>query len=122
MVIHIELINYDKINGIKSRIPDEFYEALLGELVSIFGINFRENITFDLCTSGGIAALFATCKKLDMLWLYEEWYRFLWYDSDILEERIESELSNIKTKDKYYKYVLNEMHNYNVSHFGGDSD
>lgn len=101
---------------IKSCIPDHFYYALVGELVSVFGcfilrpldcseydddgvrIANKDNTytepvyDLNLSTNSGSLAFFATCEKLHMMWLYNYWESLVWYESDIFDGEIENEI------------------------------
>lgn len=125
--VHVE---YDIPEDIKSRIPDCFYIAMVGELVSIFGINIFQKIEYaeyddngeeieasyyDLNsgTGGWHEAFKMTCRKLDMLWLIEYCRSLEWYDRDIFDGEIEGEIiKRCCEKDFgedhancYYKYL-----------------
>lgn len=118
------VIHYKHIEEVKQRIPEMFYLALLGELISIFGRNYYLSLSddletvydFDSGTAGWAAAVYMTCKKLDMMWLFEEWSQLPWYDSDTLDGQIEEELTKIINDDSitagansYYKYLISKM-------------
>lgn len=126
--VHAE---YSIPDSIKKNIPDYFYYALAGELASIFGPwilqkqafpefdddgNEIENYSYyDLLSGSGgwVEAFFATCRKLDMMWLIEYWDSLGWYDSDIFDGEIESEIIERFCKvdvsqqhaNCYYKYL-----------------
>ena len=108
-------VNYSIPLGIKSRIPNYFYFAMAGELVSIFGPHILEKWTpteyddngneisgdpdvdgsyYDLNSGSGgwCAAFFATCKKFDMLWLRDYASTLEWYDWDKFHGEIEDEI------------------------------
>ena len=130
--VHIE---YEIPKEIKEKIPDYFYYAMAGELVSVFGpyilqhppagyydeendewVEDGEEDYYDLDTSTGgwCEAFYATCKKLDMQWLYDYWRTLAWYDSDIFDGEIEDEIiKRFCEKDHladhancYYKYLI----------------
>ena len=117
------VINYKHIDEIKNRIPEIFYRALLGELISVFGVGFYLSYSsdgevvydFDSGTAGWAVAVYMACNKLDMMWLFEEWNSLPWYDSDTMDGEIEEELAKIvkarqDTKDdSYYLYLLSKM-------------
>lgn len=113
------IINYDHINSIIARIPEMFYYALLGECVAMLGQNYYTSnneieFDFDTGTAGWAAALYATCKKLDMEWLYNEWTLMPYYDSDTLDAQIEEKLICMLQNEHtginpYYKHVLVKM-------------
>lgn len=108
---------------IDDHIPNYFYYAMAGELVSIFGPKILEKVDYpeydddgnqipgdpnvdasyyDLYsgTGGWLAAFKMTCKKLDMMWLMEYREGLEWYDSDILDGIIEDRIiKNFIEKD-----------------------
>ena len=113
-------VEYSIPDDIKSRIPDYFYYAMAGELVSVFGpdvLKYEEEIDdyylFSSTTGWGLAFKM-TCKKLDMDWLWEYWRTLEWYDSDIFDGEIETEIiERFCKKDHgkdgancYYDYLL----------------
>lgn len=118
-----DIIDHERIAEIKKRIPEMFYHALLGELISVFGIGFYHSYSddgeiiydFDSGTAGWTAALYMTCKKLDMMWLFEAWHSMAWYDSDTLDGEIEEELARVvklrhsANANDYYLHALSEM-------------
>lgn len=106
---------------IKSRIPEHFYYALGGELVSVFGrdalIPDEDGLSpLDYCTStaGYVAALKATCRKLDMDWLMDYWNKLPWYQSDVFDGEITDEVAKRfndqngakNNANPYYLYLL----------------
>ena len=97
-------IEYNIPKEIKEKIPFMFYQALFGELVSVFGFEFLvpheelyngKDIVKDYTemvskfifasenTSGYNAAFKQTCRKLSMEWLIDYGKTLDWYDSDI---------------------------------------
>ena len=123
-------------DSIKKNIPDYFYYALAGELVSIFGpwillkqsfpefdddgdeiqpLTEGDRSYYDLNISSGgwYEAFIATCRKLDMMWLVEYWKKLSWYDEDVFNSEIESEIIERFCKvdvsqqhaNCYYKYL-----------------
>ena len=130
--VHVE---YKIPEEIKSRIPDYFYYAMAGELVSIFGPAILEKITVDYdedeneyplsddeayydlssSTMGWKYAFIETCRKLDMMWLNEYRKTLEWYDGDIFDGIIEDNIITYfckkdHTQDHsncYYKHLLN---------------
>lgn len=81
--------------SIRKRIPDYFYFAIGGELVSIFGTGVFEcdedgmqGIDFIAGTAGHYAAFRMTCRKLGMQWLLDYWEELMWYDSDAFDSEI----------------------------------
>lgn len=102
-------VGYHIPEDIKSRIPDYFYIAMAGELVSIYGIKILQKIEYseyddngdkieysyydlDSSTGGWNEAFKATCRKLNMLWLIEYCHSLDWYDYDIFNGEIEGEI------------------------------
>ena len=108
-------IEYTIPKEIKNRIPDYFYYAMAGELVSVFGPyileeqdyleyddegNVIEPLSDTPCTyynlnsstGGWIEAFKETCRKLDMMWLVDYWRTLEWYDSDLFDGEIEDEI------------------------------
>lgn len=114
--VHVE---YKIPEEIKSRIPDYFYYAMAGELVSIFGPyilkKFESQYDLDSGTGGWYEAFAMTCRKLNMAWLVEYWGNLPSYDSDIFDGLIEQEIiKRFCEKDHlqdhancYYKYLVN---------------
>lgn len=124
--VHVE---YTIPKDIKSRIPDYFYFAMAGELVSIFGPHILEKVDYpeydndgneipgdpnidnsyyDLCsgTSGWYEAFKMTCKKLNMMWLMDYYKTLEWYDSDIFDGIIEDRIiKNYIEKDHMHDQV-----------------
>lgn len=120
---------------IKSCIPDYFYYAMVGELVSVFGVSILqklEHIEYDaegvrlldhtkedcsyydlLASTGGWGiAFYATCRKLNMIWLYNYWKSLVWYESDIFDREIENEIIErflendcVQRDNPYCKYI-----------------
>ena len=85
---------------IKNRIPEHFYYALGGEFVSVFGrdalIPDEDGLSpLDFCTgtAGYVAALKATCQKLDMGWLLDYWNELPYYQSDVFDGEIADEVT-----------------------------
>ena len=108
-------VEYKIPKEIDSRIPDYFYYAMAGELVSIFGPHILEKVDYpeydddgnqipgdpnvdasyyDLAsgTGGWYEAFKMTCKKLDMMWLMDYYKTLEWYDSDIFDGIIENRI------------------------------
>ena len=92
----MDAMDYKIPEDIKSCIPDYFYYALAGELVSIFGPNIVQPINdyYDLQTSshGWDKAFFATCEKLNMTWLYNYLVSLDWQETDIFNGEIEEKI------------------------------
>ncbi len=131
----MDAMDYKIPEDIKSCIPDYFYYALAGELVSVFGISIFQKLEpieydaegvrlsaltkedcsyYDLLTSTGgwEIAFYATCKKLNLIWLYNYWKSLVWYESDIFDGEIENEIIErflendcVQRDNPYYKYI-----------------
>lgn len=104
-------------DAIKKRIPPYFYAALGGELVSVFGpLIFEKDednipgLYYIESTCGWSGALRQTCKKLDMIWLFEYYDALTWYDSDAFDDELGEEvLRYFDSTDKgndYYQYLI----------------
>lgn len=129
--VHVE---YKIPDDIKSRIPEYFYYAMAGELVSVMGASVLDLLEvplecsdgtedydyyYDLhnSTSGWGMAFKMTCYKLDMMWLVDYWNTLEWYDSDIFDGEIEWEIIGLIKNGKiecngandYYKYLLKKF-------------
>ena len=82
-------------DDILTKIPDYFWPALAGELVSVCDpfifdeadVGVRA-IDFITGTAAWDEAFKATCKKLGMKWLNEYRDKLEWYDSDRFDDRI----------------------------------
>ena len=124
-------VNYEIPQEIDSRIPNYFYYAMTGELVSIFGPLILEKIDYleyeydddgnqipgdpnvdasyyDLnsSTGGWNEAFKMTCKKLDMMWLMDYYRTLECYDSDIFDGIIEDRIiENYIEKDHMHDHA-----------------
>jgi len=122
-------VKYKIPKEIDSQIPDYFYYAMAGELVSIFGAWILEKqdypeydddgneIAGDLnvdgsyydlnsSTGGWNEAFKMTCKKLDMMWLMDYYETLEWYDSDIFDGIIEDRIiENYIEKDHMHDHA-----------------
>ena len=112
------LLDYKIPNEIKCRIPNYFYIALIGELVSIFGEKILQPLdcgeyNLESSTAGWHTAFVMTCKKLDMEWLLE-YHKTLptYVELDMFNGEIEKEVIKVLTNkelehvaNSYYKYV-----------------
>ena len=114
---------------INDRIPEYFYYAMAGELVSIFGSWILEKQDYpeydddgneisgdpnvdasyydlDSGTGGWFEAFRMTCKKLDMMWLMNYYKTLKWYDSDIFDGIIEDRIiENYIEKDHIHVHA-----------------
>ena len=102
-----------------SNIPDYFYPAFAGELVSVFGTDIftqdddgDNTLLYVSGTSGWHAALKMTCYKLNLYWL-QNWYDELeWYDSDDFDSKLVellfSKFLNAKSEyaNPYYLWLI----------------
>ena len=118
---------YDPIAKLKTyaeilkNIPDYFYAAFAGELVSVFSPTIFDKdedgtlgLAFCTGTNGWNAALEITCKKLDIMWLYAFYETLHWDESDKFDSDIYvllvSKFINVETPDnKYYQYLLDKL-------------
>ena len=102
---------------IKEKIPEHFYYALGGELVSVFGKDLLCEdedgiVPLDYVggTAGYVETLKTTCRKLGMEWLFVYWSGLEWYDSDLFDGEITDEVIRCFSKEgnsnPYYKYLL----------------
>lgn len=76
-----------------SDIPEEFWYAFGGELVSVFGAHAMEESYLERASStcGFSAAFRAACGKLGLPRLYERSEKLAWYDYDIFADCIAKE-------------------------------
>lgn len=99
-----------------AKIPKYFYQALLGELISVFGVHIIElgEKIGDLhsSSSGWWVALQQTCEKLNMNWLIQYHESLEWYDSDILDGELEKHCCELISKEdkkmEYYSYLFDK--------------
>lgn len=91
--------DYKIPEDIKAIIPDYFYEAFGGELVSVFGVDVLNKnkdgeygLAFLEGTAGYVEAFRATCKKLGMDWLADYYDALLWHESDLFDGEISDEV------------------------------
>lgn len=110
--------NFDKI---LSNIPDYFYPAFAGELISVFGSEIigpsetgEDPLFYISGTTGWNAALRMTCKKLGIDWLMN-WYDELeWFDSDDFDgelvEMINSKFLKVESEsaNPYYRWLIDK--------------
>ena len=130
-------IEYQMPEEIKKRIPDYFFRAFFGELISVFGpqlivpdcdmykeltdneeYSYVGQLNVSLCMNGGTSgwaeALKQTCKKLSMMWLWEYYCGLEWFDSDLFDGEISDYVIEAFFNDKnehcnsYYKYLRHE--------------
>lgn len=105
--------DYKIPDDILTKIPDYFWPALAGKLVSVFSPTIFDkevtdvgeswySIDFVCGTAGFDLAFHMACRKLDMMWLYDYRDRLEWYDYDMFD----SEISDILID----KVLLSEPH------------
>ena len=122
--------NYKIPEEIINRIPEYFYYAMAGELMSIYGIQLFElhkededdegYYDLDSSTYGWNEAFKATCRKLDMWWLVEYYDTLDWYDGDLFDAEIEDEIIEIfcmkdgilEHPNCYYRYLCERSKKY----------
>lgn len=95
-------VEYRIPEELQSKIPDYFYTAMAGELISVYGwekskdmfFSEEENecINLDSGTVLWAQAFKAACQKLNMSWLFQYYETLPWYDSDIFDGIIEDEI------------------------------
>ena len=118
-MIGMENKNFDNI---LSNIPDYFYPAFAGELVSVFGSEILEPsetgevpLFYISGTTGWNAALRMTCEKLGIDWLMS-WYDELeWFDSDNFDgelvEMMETKFldNSSESNNSYYRWIIDRI-------------
>ena len=118
-MIGMENKNFDEI---LSNIPDYFYPAFAGELVSVFGSEILDPsetgevpLFYISGTTGWNAALRMTCKKLGTDWLMS-WYDELeWFDSDNFDGElvvmIETKFldNSSESNNSYYRWIIDHI-------------
>jgi hypothetical protein len=113
--------NYKIPSEILEKIPDYFWAAFAGELVSINGPEifnadpeFGRVLSYCTGTCGWNWAIKMTCQKLDMIWLYEYYRKLEWWESDMFDGEFEDLLVvNFVEADRerlsaYYKWLVNK--------------
>lgn len=106
---------------ILSKIPQHFWPALAGELVSTIGLhvfekdeNSQYGLYFVSGTFGWNAALRMTCRKLDMKWLFDYYDKLEWWQSDMFDGEFEDLLikkfveANDNPQNTYYKWLIGD--------------
>lgn len=125
-----DILDYKKLEALIARIPNEFYPAFLGTLVSIFGYSAIEEIPEEILTKDSIAAeekLYrynleeGTCGWYTALkiaanlaeceWLIKEYDNLIWYDSDVFDDMIAKKLEKIPDTsfNDFYKIVSEKL-------------
>ena len=105
-----------KKDEIFANLPNYFWSAFAGELVSVFGIDIFEKDEDGLMqldymggTSGWTTALWSVCHRLDIMWFYE-WYDALdWMDSDEFDSCLLVELYKHTGSHRVYYTWLNKQ-------------
>lgn len=89
-------MDYKIPEDILSKIPEYFYPAFAGELVSVFGRGIFEEtddmgraLNYHSGTNGWNVALKSTCHRLDIDWLYIYYDKLTWWESDMFDGEIE---------------------------------
>lgn len=90
------IIEYHIPEDIIQRIPPEFYEAFLHQLQTVFkhDITYKDEETdwygFEFCegTGGWYEALKTTCEQMNMKWLFDDYNKLEWYDSDLFDDQL----------------------------------
>lgn len=106
---------------ILTKIPQHFWPAFAGELVSTFDLlifNKSENDFYPLNyvsgTNGWNAALRMTCKKLEMKWLFDYYDKLEWWQSDMFDGEFEDLLIKnfVEAEDlpasTYYAWMIGD--------------
>ena len=98
------------------RIPNYFYYAMAGELVSIFGpdiLKDQEDCSYYDLRSGTMGwnlAFLSNCRKLDMQWLIDSWRKDTEQYNEIIENKIiERFCKKDHSKERfncYFQYLL----------------
>lgn len=112
--------HYDIPKEIKSKIPEYFYYAFGGELLSVFGKDFLTKddsgnypLDFSSSSQGYSVAFDMTCKKLDMMWLKEYRDSLPYYDSDLFDGEIDEQVilvfKKYKADNPYYSYLIGKV-------------
>ncbi|MBR1471606.1 MAG: hypothetical protein IJ600_08200 [Lachnospiraceae bacterium] len=98
-------IDYEVPEELLARIPLYFYQAMMGELISVFGFEQgkymmtaqndtgKEGDEYFEMSAGSVGwadAFFMACKKLDMMWLWEYRNQLEWYESDVFDGKLEA--------------------------------
>jgi hypothetical protein len=112
-------MNYKIPDDILAKIPEYFWPAVAGELVSVYSPSVFVKDEDGLCgmdfiigTSGWHVVLKATCRKLDMDWLYEYYCKLEWYDSDWFDGEMFDLIKNnfvdaeVEHANSYYKWLV----------------
>lgn len=106
---------------ILAKVPQYFWPAFAGELISVFGLAVFEKgeadsygLFYVSSTSGWNAALRMTCNKLDMKWLFDYYDKLEWWQSDMFDGEFEDLLiknfveSGDKPEHTYYSWLIKD--------------
>ena len=121
-------MDYKIPDDILTKIPQYFWPAFAGELVSTFGLSIFEKseeglyVLFNISsTCGWSAALRTTCDKLNMKWLFDYYDKLEWWQSDMFDGEFEDLLikNYVEVEDKpeyaYYNMQFLEQNVYSLS-------
>ena len=112
--------DYKTPDDIKSGIPEAFYIALVGEIVSVFGTDVLSEaespfgIVFIAGTSGYELAFKSVCFRFGLQKLWEYYDSLTWWESDQFDGEIMEKVVEFANKEReenpndYYLYLLNE--------------
>ena len=118
-------LSYKIPEDILSKIPEYFWAAIAGELVSVFGPHalekFDESYTLYFLTGtiGWNAALKMTCRKLDMDWLFKYYNDLQWWESDMFDSEIEDLIISkfLEVKDDWPELPDKEQYRYESTYY-----
>lgn len=112
-------MDYKIPEDIITKIPQYFWPAFAGELVSTLGmVVFQKDeygqygLNFVSGTFGWNAALRMTCKKLNMKWLFGYYDKLEWWESDMFDGEFEDLLIKnfVEAEDlpenSYYAWLI----------------
>lgn len=114
----VPVMDYKIPEEILSKIPQYFWPAFTGELISTFGLWIfdKEGNYYALNgvsgTIGWNVALRMTCKKLEMKWLFDYYDKLEWWQSDMFDGEFEDLLIKnfVEVEDKpgytYYSWLI----------------
>ena len=108
-----------KFDDVISKIPEYFYPAFSGELVSVFGPNILtksdvgDSQLLDVSgTNGWNYALKMACHKLNLNWLLNWYDELKWYDSDDFDYKLVELIfykflnAESQTANPYYLWLI----------------
>lgn len=106
---------------ILTKIPQYFWPAFAGELVSTLGLavfqkdeDSQYGLYFLGSTFGWNAALRMTCEKLNMKWLFDYYDKLEWWQSDMFDGEFEDLLIKnfVESRDNpehaYYSWLIKD--------------